>query len=112
MKKLLKNIKAFFNNLRGYFAGWWQLHVSQKDVIYSFYGFNHFEFAKKYAHKRQDRNGYLHWVVPAGAGAEQLVVFNTREKKRLQQMKLMNRKLTVNDMLKTAYYFTPDKKKK
>jgi hypothetical protein len=112
MKALLTNIKVFFANIVGFFKGWHQVNVSQRDVLYSFYGFNHFEFAKKYADKRHKRNGLKHWVVPAGRGAEQLVVFNTKEKKALQHSGLMNKKLTVNDMLKAAYYFTGTPKKK
>jgi hypothetical protein len=107
MKTLLTNIKVFFANIRGFFEGWYQLNISQRDVIFSFYGFKHFDFAKKYADKRQRRNGYMHWVVPAGKGAEQLVVFNTLEKKMLKRRGMMSKKLTIYDMLKSAYYVTP-----
>lgn len=112
MKKLIKDIKRFFNNIRGFLGGWWHVTASQKDVIFSFYGFNHFNFAKRYADMRKERNGLKHWVLPAGSGAEQLVVFNTKEKKRLQQLNLMSRRVTVNQLLKDAYYFTPDTSKK
>ena len=107
MKALLKNIRAFFNNIRGFFGGWYTVNISTRDSIYSFYGFGHFRFAREYADKRKERNGYLHWVVPAGRGAEQLVVFNALEKKNLQRAGLMPKKLTIHDMLKAAYYRTP-----
>lgn len=109
--KTLKNIKTFFINIGGFFRGWWQVHVSQKDVIYSFYGFGHFRFARKYADKRHERNGLKHWVVPAGRGAESLVVFNTREKDLMQAQDLMNRRITAYDLMRSAYYTAQNKSK-
>ena len=109
MKSLFKKIKDFFNDLRGFQKGWWQLHVATKDIVYSFYGFGHYGLAKKYADKRSARNGYKHWVVPAGKGSEQLVVFNALEKKRLQRLGLMSRQLSVKDMLDIAYYWSNNK---
>lgn len=90
--------------------------MSQKDVIYSFYGFGHFKLAKKYADKRHERNELKHWVVPSGRGAESLVVFNTKEKDLLQAQNLMNRRVRAYDLTKSAYHTagqgqTPKKKK-
>jgi len=104
MKKLFKNIKALFSNIRGFFGGWWQLNISQKDAIYSFYGFGHFRLARQYADKRHKRNGLKHWVVPAGRGAEQLVVFNTREKDMMQVQGHMSRRVKAHDLTKAAYH--------
>lgn len=97
MKKLLSNIKGFF-------LGWYQLRISQQDIIYSFYGFNHFNFAKKYADKRYKRNGRKHWVIPAGKGSEQMVVFNTIEKDLLQAQGHMNRRVKAHHLSKSAYH--------
>jgi hypothetical protein len=112
MKKLLKNTRTFFNNIGGWYEGWYQVNVSQRDVIYAFYGFNHFNFAKKYAEKRHKRNGLKHWVVPAGKGAESLVVFNTREKDSLQAQGLMSRRVKAYDLMKAAYHTSAQNNKK
>lgn len=112
MKKLLKNIVRFFNNIRGFLGGWWQLYVSQKDIIYSFYGFNHFAFAKKYADRRCRRNGLKHWVVPSGRGSEQLIVFNTREKDSMQARGFMSRRVKAYDLMKASYHTSVQQPKK
>ena len=82
------------------------VHFNQMDVIYTFYGYGHFNLAKKYADKRKERNGLLHWVVPAGAGAESLVVFNTKERKQLQRIGAISDRINVNVLLHDAYYTT------
>lgn len=104
MKALLINIKNFFANIGGWRKGWWQVNMSQRDIIYSFYGFGHFELAKKYADKRHARNGLKHWVVPSGKGAEQLIVFNTQEKNTMQARGLMSRKIRAYDLMKASYH--------
>ena len=106
MKKLWRTIKSFLNNIKGFFMGFWILYIYPKDQIFSFYGYGHFRFARDYADKRVKRNGLRHWVLPAGKGAEQLIVFNIVEKKMLTRRGFIN-KININDMLKQAYYITP-----
>ena len=110
MKKTWTNIKTFFNNIKGFFQGWWQMHVSQKDIIYSFYGFGHFALAIKYADRRNLRNGYRHYVLPAGRASEQLVVFNSHEVMFLKRAGLVNKRVTIEILLNESYYITPRKK--
>jgi hypothetical protein len=107
MKKLLNVVKRFFSNLSGWAHGFWILKISTKDRLYSFYGYSHFKFAKQYADKRYVRNGLRHWVLPAGQGAEQLVVFNVVEKKLMKRQGHIGKHVTVKDLLKAAYYVTP-----
>lgn len=106
----MKNIKTFFNNIKGWIQGSWQMYISQKDVIYSFYGFGHFGLAKKYADRRNLRNGYRHYVLPAGRTSEQIVVFNSHELKALKRAGLVNKRVTIEILLNESYYITPRKK--
>jgi len=99
----MKKLKAFFNNLKGYFAARKQLR-SEEDIIFSFYGFNHYTHAIRYADLRRDRNGKQHWVLPAGAKSEQLIVFNSDEKKQLQRLGLMSKRVTIKMLMEAAYY--------
>lgn len=110
MKKLLASVRTFFTNVKGFIAGYRMVHFNQMDVIYSFYGYGHFKLSKKYADRRKERNGLLHWVVPSGKGAESLVVFNTKERKQMQRLGLMSKKVDVNLLLHDAYYTTPGMK--
>jgi len=105
-------MKEFFRNLKGFLKGWWHVNISEKDVVYSFYGFNHFNLAKRYADMRLKRNGLKHWVLPAGKGSEMLIVFNTREKDSMQAQNLMNRRITAYDLSKGCYYIAEQKRKK
>ena len=106
MKTILKNIGRFFSNIWGWLSGLWIMYVSTKDIPFSFYGFGHFGIAKKYADKRKRRNELMHYVLPAGAGSEQMVVFNSREMKQLKRMGLMSKKVTIEVLLRESYYFT------
>ena len=106
MKTILKNIGRFFNNIRGWFAGLWILYISTKDQIFSFYGYGHFSMSREYADKRKRRNGLMHYVLPSGAGSEQMVVFNSREMKQLKRLGLMSKRVTIEVLLRESYYFT------
>ena len=106
MKTILKNIDRFFNNIRGWGLGLWILYISTKDIPYSFYGFGHYGISKKYADKRKRRNELMHYVLPAGRGSEQMVVFNSREMKQLKRLGLMSKRVTIEVLLRESYYFT------
>ena len=110
MKTIWRHIKEFFRNIYGWIYGLWILYISPSDKIFSFFGYGHFSFARKYADKRARRNGLRHWVLPSGSGAVQLVVFNIREKKMLQHIGLMSKHVNINTLLNQAYYITPKKK--
>ncbi len=106
MKKIFAALRGVYNNIKGFREGYNMVHFGQKDVIYTFYGYGHFRLAKKYADMRKERNGLLHWVVPAGSGAESLVVFNTKERKQLQRIGAISKRIDVNILLHDAYYTT------
>ncbi len=101
----MEKLKTFFNNVKGYLVAKGQLR-SEKDVIFSFYGFNHYNHAIKYANLRRDRNGKQHWVLPAGPKSEQLIVFNSEEKKRLQRLGFMSKRVDIKMLMEQAYYKT------
>ena len=106
LKTLVGNISEFLSNIRGFFAGFWQMYVSQKDIIYSFTGFNHFAMARKYCDRRTKRSGKRHYVIPAGRGSQQLIVFNSVEGKQLKRLGLMNKRVTIEVLLRDAYYWS------
>ena len=107
MKKILNIIRTVIHNIKGGYEGWRMVHTAEKDMIYTFYGYGHFRFAKRYADLRKERNGKRHWVMPVGRGADGLVVLNISEKKMLQRLGKINKHVTVNMMLNEAYYRTP-----
>ncbi len=108
LKTLLANISTFLYNIKGFIISWWQVNVSQKDIIFSLWGFSHFSLAKEYARKRSIRNGLRHYVLPASRGATQLIVFNSRELKDLKRGGFVNKRVTIEVLLREAYYFTPN----
>ena len=106
MKTIFKVIKRFFRNLGGWFYSIWILRISQSDIPFGIYGYNHFSFSKKYANKRKKRNGLRHYCLPAGRGSEMLIVFNSKEMKALKRKGFMNKRVTIAVLLSEAYFVT------
>ena len=108
MKKLLKSIKAFFNNIRGWMFSIKIIHLSSLNVIASIWGYGNWRYAKKYADKRHEIDGKRYYVLPSGPSS--LIVFNSIEMKELKSKGFINKgvKIDVNALMHTAYYHTPN----
>jgi len=104
-----KWLTSFWDNIFGFLSGFWFVNFTNKDRIYVFWGYSHWRFAKRYADKRTQMNGLMHHVMPTGRKSEQLIVFNSKERKAMQRKGLMSKKVTALDIMKSAYHTTKRK---
>jgi hypothetical protein len=89
IKKAFTWLKSLFKNTLGLFKNLWHL-VGSTDNVKIFYGFFHFDLAKKYAHKRYDK--YPVTLDQKGKnqgvfayGDESLIVISAKEIKLLKK---------------------------
>lgn len=108
----MKELKAFYENLKGWIFSVRMVHFSSKSRIASMWGWGHWKYAKKYANKRHEIDGKRYYVYPAGP--EMLLVFNSIELKDLKRRGFVSKgaKIDVSTLLRDSYYYTSNKKKK
>jgi hypothetical protein len=118
MKKLFTNIKLiarlvaqFFVNCFGWCRSVWTVYVGGIMKPRSFYGYDHFEMAKRYSLKRErkwpaklDQLYREQAVLPYGDTS--LIVLSKREIKNLQKHGMVNDKVSYKKIFKSSYFNT------
>ena len=116
MKKLITKLGSIYQLIINFFincAGWihsiWILGFNNTDKPWIFYGYNHFELAKRYARKRykaypcdKDQLGKQQGVLPYQE--VKLLVCSPLELKILQKKGLMKRDRNYTKYFKHSYY--------
>jgi hypothetical protein len=81
-----------------------------------FEGYGHYWFSKKYADKRTKISkinkycgGKWHYVIPAGDYS--LIVLSSNEIRTARNKGLLSKKMSIDQILKLAYYVSTDKNK-